>query len=72
MTETAVRPFPETPGLVAAAVLDAVEADPAAFSMSAWFWPHGYHRNLAPEQEPRTAAPRCASLAGQRTSPVGP
>ncbi|MEU4168915.1 hypothetical protein AB0F46_18810 [Streptomyces sp. NPDC026665] len=62
MTETTVRPYPEAPDQVAAAVLDAIEALPEAFSMTAWFWSRGSRaRALAPEQTPRCGTTLCVA-----------
>lgn len=60
MTETTVRPYPETPAQVAGAVLDAIEARPEAFNMSAWF-SHPRSRSLKPEQEPRCGTTLCVA-----------
>jgi hypothetical protein len=36
MTDATVTPYPQTPAEVAAAILDAIEYEPAAFNMSTW------------------------------------
>ncbi|MFB7596919.1 hypothetical protein [Streptomyces sp. NPDC056160] len=36
MTDTTVNPYPTTPAKVAAAILDAIDYEPAAFNMGTW------------------------------------
>ncbi|MFF2094820.1 hypothetical protein [Streptomyces sp. NPDC058202] len=49
----------DTPAQVADAVLDAIEANPAAFDMATWFWPRGPRRTLLPEQTPECGTTMC-------------
>ncbi|WND33988.1 hypothetical protein RI578_06625 [Streptomyces sp. BB1-1-1] len=60
MTETTVTPYPDTPAAVAAAVLDAIEAEPGAFDMSTWFWSSNA-TSLPPQQTPDCGTTMCAA-----------
>lgn len=60
MTDTEVTPKPETPAIVASAVLDAIEAQPDAFSMDNWaYLPEALR--LAPEDTPACGSQLCAA-----------
>ncbi|MFD7793595.1 hypothetical protein [Streptomyces sp. NPDC059759] len=58
MSDTTVT-VPDTPAQVAGAVLDAIEGNPAAFNMGAWFWPRGARQTLLPEQTPACGTTMC-------------
>ncbi|WP_329214869.1 hypothetical protein OG352_05390 [Streptomyces sp. NBC_01485] len=60
MTETAVTPYPEAPAEIAAAVLDRIEANQAAFNM--YYWAHlPESRQLDPDAEPACGTTLCAA-----------
>ncbi|MEU6375538.1 hypothetical protein [Streptomyces sp. NPDC046909] len=60
MTDTEVAPKPETPADVAAAVLDAIEAQPDVFNMDNWaYLPEALR--LAPEEAPACGSQLCAA-----------
>ncbi|MFD5445941.1 hypothetical protein [Streptomyces tendae] len=60
MTEIEVAPTPETPAAVAAAVLDAIEAQPDVFNMDNWAFLAEALR-LAPEEVPACGSQLCAA-----------
>ncbi|MFR0367687.1 hypothetical protein [Streptomyces sp. MCC20] len=60
MTDTEIVPKPETPAAVAAAVLDAIEAQPDVFNMDNWaFLPEALR--LAPNEAPACGSQLCAA-----------
>lgn len=60
MTGTTATRYPETPAAVAAAVLDRIEANQAAFNMT--YWAHlPFARQLAPDAEPGCGTTLCAA-----------
>ncbi|MEH0433907.1 hypothetical protein QBB34_47955 [Streptomyces stelliscabiei] len=58
MTDTEVAPTPKTPATVAAAVLDAIEAQPDVFNMDNWAFLAEALR-LAPEEAPACGSQLC-------------
>ncbi|MFF8406941.1 hypothetical protein ACF06P_35600 [Streptomyces sp. NPDC015684] len=59
MPETTTAQYPTTSAEVAAAVLDAIEANPHALDMGTWFWPRGANKTLPPEQAPACGTTMC-------------